>query len=242
MHADDLVVDQSSDRQAVEALSEHFPQFDAVPSLAFVVESINSIDSCAFVVSSQQEEVLWVLDLVSKQQADGLNVVFSSINVISKEKVVGIRRKLSVLKQSEQIVVLAMDIALGEAYLTTNFQWGLKFKQNRLLGEDLSGLATQGHDFHLCQVDKFAGLGASDLQKPLDDGIHIESLVLATFASLHSIKVNYLQLALIIKLKRTLPPFKNLLTISALFVLLKRPREVMVSGSLLGRSLHLILG
>lgn len=72
MHSEDLLIDDGSDRQAVEAVCESFPELDVVSSLAFVVEAIDSIDRRAFVVSTKDEEILRVLDLVRQQQADCL--------------------------------------------------------------------------------------------------------------------------------------------------------------------------
>lgn len=114
MHREDLLVDDGSDWQAVEAVCECLPQLDVVPSLAFVVESIDSIDRCALVVSAQDEEVLGVFDLVRKQQADGLQALLASINVIAQEEVVCLWRKPPILKETQQVVVLAMYIT---AYL-----------------------------------------------------------------------------------------------------------------------------
>jgi hypothetical protein len=67
MHAEDLFVNNGCNGQAIEAVSESFPQFDVVSSLALIVEAINTVDGGALVVSSQQEEVLRVLDFVSQQ-------------------------------------------------------------------------------------------------------------------------------------------------------------------------------
>ncbi len=66
MHAKDLFVNDSSNGEAVKAIGESFPQLDVVSSFALVIEPINSIDGCAFVVTSEEEEVLWVLDFVSE--------------------------------------------------------------------------------------------------------------------------------------------------------------------------------
>jgi hypothetical protein len=67
MHAEDLFVNNGCNGQAIEAVSESFPQFDVVSSLALIVEAVNTVDGGALVVSSQQEEVLRVLDFVSQQ-------------------------------------------------------------------------------------------------------------------------------------------------------------------------------
>lgn len=52
MHAEDFLINDSCDRKAVEAVSKCFPEFDVIPSLALVIEPINSINGGAFVVSS----------------------------------------------------------------------------------------------------------------------------------------------------------------------------------------------
>ena len=41
MAAEDLVVDNGGDREAIEAVCECLPQFDREPTLAFVVEAVN---------------------------------------------------------------------------------------------------------------------------------------------------------------------------------------------------------
>ena len=58
-----LFVDQGSDGQAIEAVSERLPDANVVSALAFVIKSVDSIDGSALVVSSEEEEVLWILDL-----------------------------------------------------------------------------------------------------------------------------------------------------------------------------------
>lgn len=64
MHCEDLFINDSCNWQAVEAVCKGLPQFDIIPSFAFIVESVDAVDRCTLVVSSQDEEVLWILDLV----------------------------------------------------------------------------------------------------------------------------------------------------------------------------------
>ena len=52
-------------------------------------------------ITPKQKEILWVFDLVSQQETDGLQRLSSSIHVVSKEQVVGLRWESSILKQSE---------------------------------------------------------------------------------------------------------------------------------------------
>ena len=61
-------------------------------------------------VSAQKEEVLGILDFVSEEEADGLEGLLSAVDVVTEEKIVGIGRKSSILKQSEQVIILTMDI------------------------------------------------------------------------------------------------------------------------------------
>lgn len=44
VHCEDLLVDDRSNGQAVEAISESLPQLDVVPSLALIVESVDTVD------------------------------------------------------------------------------------------------------------------------------------------------------------------------------------------------------
>lgn len=76
----------------------------------FVIEAINPIDTRTLVVAPQNEEVLWVLDFVGEQETDGLQGLLATVDVVSEEEVVGFWREAAVLKESEQVVVLAMDI------------------------------------------------------------------------------------------------------------------------------------
>ena len=62
-------------------------------------------------VSSQQEEVLGVLDLVAQEQKDGLETLFATIDIVSEEEIVRLGRKTTVLEEAEEVVVLPMDIA-----------------------------------------------------------------------------------------------------------------------------------
>ena len=104
VHAEDFLVDERRNGQAVEAVSESLPQLDVVASLALVVEAVDAVDGRALVVSAQHKEVLGVLDLVCKQQTNGLQRLFATVNVISQEKVVAIRRESSVLEKENKTV------------------------------------------------------------------------------------------------------------------------------------------
>ena len=72
VHAEDLLVDDGCNGQAVEAVGEGLPELDVVAALALIVETVYAVDRGALVVPSQEEEVLGVLNLVGQEQAHGL--------------------------------------------------------------------------------------------------------------------------------------------------------------------------
>ena len=101
MHAQDLLVDDCSDWQAVETICEGLPKLDVITAFALVIKAINSVDGSAFVVASEKEEILRVLDLVSQQQANRLQALFATVHIVSEEKVIRLRRETAILKQAE---------------------------------------------------------------------------------------------------------------------------------------------
>lgn len=111
VHGEDLLVDDSGDGKAVEAVGEGLPQLNVVTALALVVEAVDSVDGGTLVVATEDEEVLGVLDLVGQEQANGLEGLLTSVDIVTEEEVVGLWREAAVLEETEQIVVLTVDIA-----------------------------------------------------------------------------------------------------------------------------------
>lgn len=67
MHSENLLIDDCSNRQAVEAVGECLPQLDVVSPFALVVEAIDTVDTSTLVVAAEHEEVLGILDLVCEE-------------------------------------------------------------------------------------------------------------------------------------------------------------------------------
>lgn len=111
VHGEDLLVDDSGDGKAVEAVGEGLPQLDVVTTLALIVEAVDAVDRSTLVVAAEDEEVLGVLDLVREQEADGLERLLATVDVVTEEKVVGLRGETTVLEQTQKIVVLPVNIA-----------------------------------------------------------------------------------------------------------------------------------
>mmetsp|Transcript_53453 Transcript_53453/g.127485 ORF Transcript_53453/g.127485 Transcript_53453/m.127485 type:complete len:302 (+) Transcript_53453:112-1017(+) len=119
VHTHDLLIDETTNWQAVEDIAKLLPQLDVVAALALIIEAIDSSDACTLVVATEQEKVLRVLDLVGKEENDGLDALLAAVNVITEEDVVALWWEAPVLKQTEQVVVLAMHVS---ANLQRRFQ------------------------------------------------------------------------------------------------------------------------
>lgn len=121
MHAQNFLVNKCGNRKAVKAVSKRLPNSNVVPSLALIIEAIDSVDRGALVVSSQEEEVLRVLDLVREQKANSFERLFASVDVVAEEEVVGIWGESSVLEESQQVEELTM-------YISADLDRGFKFQ------------------------------------------------------------------------------------------------------------------
>ena len=73
----------------IEESSEVLPNIGiTVLSQALIIESVDLCDLLALVISSQDGDSVWVSDLKSNKEGNGLDWVVSSIDVISHEQVV----------------------------------------------------------------------------------------------------------------------------------------------------------
>ena len=193
MHGEDLLVNDGSDWQAVETIGESLPQLNVISPLALVVETVDSIDGGALVVTAEHEEVFRVLDLVGQKQADGFERLLSTVDVITKEEVVGLWWETAILEQAEKVVVLAVDITTdlevrsvevvvryrqGRSYLYRCFQ----LEQNRLRDEDLTSLGAQVTNFSLKQLNLLSGSASANFQQSIDDGVEIHLLLIRHYS------------------------------------------------------------
>ena len=96
--------------QCVECVDERLPDLHITTPLAFVVESVHSGDVGAFVVAAKQEEVLWVSNLVAQKQQDSFETLLATVDVVTEEEVVGLWRETTVLEETEEVVVLAVNV------------------------------------------------------------------------------------------------------------------------------------
>ena len=97
--------------QAVEDIRKYFPEFDRIAPLAFIIKTVYSVDLCALMVAAKHEKVLRIFDLITHHQTHCFNGLFSAIDIISEEEIVRLRREPTILKKTQKIVILTMDIA-----------------------------------------------------------------------------------------------------------------------------------
>jgi hypothetical protein len=77
----------------------------------FVVKAVNSVDGGALVVAAKDEKVFGVLDLVCEEKTNGLERLFASIDIVAEKEVVCFWGEAAIFKQTEEVVVLAVDVA-----------------------------------------------------------------------------------------------------------------------------------
>ena len=86
-----------------------------IPLLTLIIEAINSVDAGTFMVPSEEKEILWILDLISKQETYCLQWLFAPVNIITQEEIISIWRIVSVVEKTEQVSILAMYISCHES-------------------------------------------------------------------------------------------------------------------------------
>jgi len=77
----------------------------------FIIEAVYSVDAGHFMIASEKEEVLRVLDLVGQQETDGLHGLLPSIHVVPQKQVVGVRGERPVFEQPKKVCVLTVDVS-----------------------------------------------------------------------------------------------------------------------------------
>ena len=58
MHTKYLVINKCRHRQTIEAVGKNFPKPDIEPPFTLIIEAINPIDLCIFMISPQEENLV----------------------------------------------------------------------------------------------------------------------------------------------------------------------------------------
>ena len=88
MNTEYFIRHNSSQRHAVEEVDKCLPKLDTKSKFALVTKSIDAIYRGTLVVSTNEKEVLGVLELVTENKSHGLEGLLSAINVIAEEEVI----------------------------------------------------------------------------------------------------------------------------------------------------------
>ena len=91
-------------------MERHVCRIQVCVALTLIIKAIDTVYRGAFVVATQQKEVLWIFDFVGKQQADRLQGLLPPVHIVTQEQVIAFWREASIFKQSQEIIVLTMDI------------------------------------------------------------------------------------------------------------------------------------
>ena len=86
MHTQYPIINKSTKWQNIEDFLELSPQFYIISSFALVIKTVHPVNLMAFVVSSEEEEVFWVLDFVREEEADGLQTLLPAVHVVAEEE------------------------------------------------------------------------------------------------------------------------------------------------------------
>lgn len=81
--------------------------------------------------------------------------MLSSIHIVSQKQIVGLWREAAVLEQSQQVVILTVNV-------TANFDGCLEFEEDGLSDKDFSSSSAQEFDFVLGEVDGLSRSVSSD--------------------------------------------------------------------------------
>ena len=102
-------------------------------------------------ISSQEEKVLGVFDLVTKQEENGLETLLPYVDVIPEEEIVGSGRKAAHLEEANEIRVLTVDI-------TSDLDGWRKLEESGLVQEYVSSGLADSDNFGILQAQTFADL------------------------------------------------------------------------------------
>jgi len=125
MRTEDLLIHDGSTGETVETIGKGLPKLNPKTALAFVIETVDAVDGGTLVISSEDEEVFGVFDFIGQKETDGLEGLLTTVNIIAQEDVIGLGGESTILKKTEEVVVLTVDIA-------ADFNWCLKFQKHGL--------------------------------------------------------------------------------------------------------------
>jgi hypothetical protein len=132
VNAEDSLVDERSQRKAVENFCAMAPHVDrSILAQALVVKAVHLSDLPTLVVASNQSDLVRVAHLECQQEQKGLHGVEATIDEVSHEKVVRAWTLPSYLEQFHQVVELAVNVS-ADLHKPTNSQTSITWQSAHL--------------------------------------------------------------------------------------------------------------
>ena len=105
MEAEDLVVDESGEREVVKEVGEVLPDIGvAVLAEALVIEAVHLSNLARFVVAAENGDAGGVSDLECDEEGNGLDGVVSTVNIVAWWRLVGLNMAASSRRTHKEIV------------------------------------------------------------------------------------------------------------------------------------------
>lgn len=118
--AENSVIDEGTDREAVEKVTEKSPGcIVSVFSGDFLIESVGHGDISGFVVSSEEGDLAWVFHLEAEEVLHCFDGVVTSIDEVSDKDILAIWEFSSYLEEFKEVEELPMDVT-ADVYGGTN--------------------------------------------------------------------------------------------------------------------------
>jgi hypothetical protein len=132
--AENFAFNDGANAEVIEHFCAVFPAVSvAVLADGFVVEAVDGCDLARFVVTAQQRDAAWVLELQTKEQLESLDGVVAAVHEVTHKDVASVRDLAAFVEQLEQIVELSVDIA-------ANCDWGAYWLHIALFDQDFFNL------------------------------------------------------------------------------------------------------
>jgi hypothetical protein len=173
MDAENFSLHNGADAEIIENLGAVLPRVGiSVLSNGLIVEAVHGGDLSGLVVSSEQGDVRWVLELQAQEELEGLHGVETSVDKVAHENVSRIWNLTALIEKFQEVVELAVDIS-------ANGHWRLHWLHVALLDQDLLHLLAQDSQLSFWQD----GTVLDGLKPIIDDVL--------THFSLHSIIIYF---------------------------------------------------
>jgi len=131
MRTENLLIHHSSTGKAIETIGKSLPKLNSKTALTLVIEPVNAVNGGALVISSKDEEIFGVFDLIRQKEANGLERLLPTVHVIPQEDVIGLGGESAVLKKTEEVIVLPVNIP-------ADFNGCLEFQKHGLRDQKVS--------------------------------------------------------------------------------------------------------